>query len=128
MATLWRVLDGGGTPALVSWTRFDVFVGALMFVTWPPAGRSPTTMTAKLAHVLHRLGGRLGGHPGRLLDLRSFLPFAMTLDDRIRAGVIELVVRGDDLAASIRCGGSRTAAGGQDAYPRGIVRTPQTSR
>ena len=100
-----------------------------MFLTWPPAGRSPTIITAKLAHVLHRLGGRLGGHPGkRLLDLRPFLPFAMTLDDRIRAGVIELVVRGDDLAASIRCGRSRTADGGQDAYPRGVVRTPQTSR
>lgn len=113
----------------MSWTRFDVFVRALMFVAWPAAGRSPTTMTAKLAHVLHRLGGRLWGHAGKhLLDLRPFPPFAMTVDDRIRAGVIELVVRGDDLAASIRCGRSRTAAEGHDAHPRGAVGTPQTSR
>ena len=62
----------------------------------------PKPTGTKLADALARLRDRLPDHPGgRLLDLRPALPFAMTLDDRIRLEVVELVLHGDDLAASI---------------------------
>ena len=61
----------------------------------------PASTGVQLAGVVDRLRERLPDHrPERLLDLRPALPFAMTLDARVRLEVVELVVHGDDLAAS----------------------------
>jgi len=66
------------------------------------AGRPVEDTKTKFREVLARLRKKLDRQPGdRLLDMRPTLPAAMRLDDRLRVEIVELVVHGDDLAASI---------------------------
>ena len=66
------------------------------------ARHSPDATTSRFRDVLARIGGQLEREPGeRLLDMRPALPWAMRLEDRVRLEIVEFVVHGDDLAASI---------------------------
>ena len=66
------------------------------------AKHGPAETAKRFREVLVRLGARLADHPGgRLLDMRPVLPWAVTLEDRIRLQVVESVVHGDDLAVSL---------------------------
>lgn len=56
----------------------------------------------RIGDVLARLASKLAGEAAdRLLDMRPTFPAAMRLADRVRLEIIEFVVHGDDLAASI---------------------------
>lgn len=63
----------------------------------------PAALTiTRFGEVLARVGKKLDREPvDRLLDRRPTFPFAIRLDDRLRSEILEFVVHGDDLAASI---------------------------
>ena len=66
------------------------------------AQRGPKDTVARLEIRLNDLGERLTADDlNRLLDLRPTLPAAIPLDEFLRTRVVELVVHGEDLAASV---------------------------
>ena len=66
------------------------------------AARPAGATIARFSEVVARLGKRLDREPAdRLLDMRPTVPCAIRLDDRLRCEIVEFVVHGDDLAASI---------------------------
>ncbi len=66
------------------------------------AKHGPAETARRLREALDQLRNRLGSNGlDRLLDMRPALPWAIRLDDRIRLMIVELVVHGDDLAASL---------------------------
>ena len=66
------------------------------------ATRGPADTVASLRARTDRIRGALTDTPGgRLLDLRPTLPVAIPLGDFLATRIVELVVHGDDLAASL---------------------------
>lgn len=66
------------------------------------AARPVGDTRARFGGVLGRLDKKLAREPAdRLLDMRPTFPFAIRLDDRVKFEIVEFVVHGDDLAASI---------------------------
>lgn len=62
----------------------------------------PERTTARFREMLAALRDRLGAESvRRILDLRPVLPWAITLDDRLRTHLWDLVVHLDDLAVSL---------------------------
>jgi uncharacterized protein (TIGR03083 family) len=66
------------------------------------ATHGPEPTTARLRALLSALRDRLRTESGgRLLDMRPTFPWVMSLEDRLRLMVMDLVVHLDDLAVSI---------------------------
>jgi len=64
--------------------------------------RGPKETVARLQTRLDGLAERLAAEDlGRLVDLRPTLPATIRLGDFLRTRVVELIVHGDDVAASI---------------------------
>jgi hypothetical protein len=66
------------------------------------AKRGPEAVAAALGEVVGELAARLPGEdPGRLVPVLNVRDGATPLHDYLRTRVVELVVHGDDLAASV---------------------------
>jgi hypothetical protein len=66
------------------------------------AAHGPERTTARFGEILAVLRARLPAESGeRLLEMRPVLPWAITLQDRIRLVLWDLVVHLDDLAVSL---------------------------
>jgi uncharacterized protein (TIGR03083 family) len=66
------------------------------------ARHGPTANADRFRSLIQRLDQGLSDEKGdRVLDMRPTLPAAVRLSDFLRTRVVELVVHGDDLAASV---------------------------
>ena len=78
------------------------------------ATHGPEPTIARFKELLTTLHERLRTESGgRLLDMRPTFPWVMTLEDRLRLMVLDLVVHLDDLAVSIGrpgCGATEAAS------------------
>ena len=78
------------------------------------ATHGPEPTIARLRELLSALHDRLRTEPaGRLLEMRPTFPWVMSLEDRLRLMVLDLVVHLDDLAVSIGrpgCGATKAAS------------------
>ena len=80
----------------------------------------PEPTIARLQELLTTLHDRLRTESGgRLLDMRPTFPWVMTLEDRLRLMVMDLVVHLDDLAVSI----GRTGCGTTEAATSMAIET-----
>lgn len=74
----------------------------LVAIAQNAAGRGPERVIASFASAVERATQRLGETDlARLVDLRPALAHTMRLDEFAATRVVELVVHGDDLAASL---------------------------
>ncbi|MCA1843492.1 MAG: maleylpyruvate isomerase N-terminal domain-containing protein, partial [Actinobacteria bacterium] len=76
------------------------------------AAYGPERTTARFREMLVALRDRLPTEPGdRILDMRPILPWAITLDNRLRLHLWDLVVHLDDLAVSLGRPGAEAPQG-----------------
>jgi hypothetical protein len=82
----------------------------------------PERTASRFRELVSTLRDRLQTESGRrLLDMRPTFPWAMSLEDRLRLLVIDLVVHADDLAVSVGRPGSEAPAAASSVAIDGLI-------